>query len=697
MYFCGAFTQAPGHTEDMILSMRASVLGGALRARVTPYGPYRERYFAFFINGVYTGRNYWCPIKGDLEVLLPIPVGTTVASIFVEDAGYHQIWEPEQMYAFGTQSDTREALTSKSALIKWAARYALTDVYGSTDLSSITITGAKRGVNVGQVQDRPTRGRLSFSVTTPSGTYHIIRWYAGERLVAEGARTGNGAVTCSEVNGSGLSVACTLTYTVDIKAGAAIIDLCWPASYQIHYSTSALAYPRTPEATFTDNGDDQFLYLISGLSAGSYNYNVLQVDDEGDVQTAISAPADSPITINGAPAAPTITSVSGNAAALTVNWTVGEAGCTYTVYYSDPDKPINFGHTSLPAPITTALNATSATLAAITGYTAYDFSTTYATAAAAFDSAMSALSTAYNTGETGFLTAVDTCNTALQSAVDTFGTALGLRMVELKDRLEKDRDRLYYAAESLTGESLSTADFQLFLSSAYGAYIASVGMTLRGTAGRYTFPNGATVGGVDPADTTGIGAGPDGSTGINEDGGESLYSIAQPFVRSKRIRLVVRATKAGIQEQTDAEYSVEFDSLGAVIVARPNPATIESYSVTNGLTVNITAGVVEDDAAVVASYVDVYINAAGLGFTASSPTVTGTLPTAIANHHKIAVDYTVAAAGWYDIVLLARSAAGNRSETYTTRTEYISGAVPIGVSSISAKVIRGRGVRAQEA
>lgn len=52
-----------------------------------------------------------------------------------------------------------------------------------------------------------------------------------------------------------------------------------------------------------------------------------------------------------------------------VSWTVGEAGCTYTVYYSKVGEAINYGSFSTPAAITTALNATSQTLSsANTGY-----------------------------------------------------------------------------------------------------------------------------------------------------------------------------------------------------------------------------------------------------------------------------------------------------------------------------------------
>lgn len=52
-----------------------------------------------------------------------------------------------------------------------------------------------------------------------------------------------------------------------------------------------------------------------------------------------------------------------------ISWTVGEAGCTYTVYYSKVGEAINYGSFATPAPITTAVDATSQTLSsANTGY-----------------------------------------------------------------------------------------------------------------------------------------------------------------------------------------------------------------------------------------------------------------------------------------------------------------------------------------
>lgn len=321
-------TTSPGDIRDQILSTRAEVIDGVIFLRFDP-GYYRDKYYAVFVNGVYVGQNVYAPMLGMVEAAYPIGPGTTVGSIYIEDAGE---WSAFDGFVPTPLVEELEASSARRLRMSWSASYSASTVRGDSQLSSITITGAKRGVNVAANPLRKTRGTLTYSIKAV-GADRIVRWYAENKMVAEGSRTGNGAVTCSAVNDSGLSVACTLTYTADLAPGTAEIELRWPKEYQIHYSTSALSYPRTPEDTVEDNGGSEFFYQTPVLDAGSYNYNVVSVDDEGDEQASPSAPADSPKTVNGAPAAPTITSVAvnGTTPSIVANESATGSGTSATV------------------------------------------------------------------------------------------------------------------------------------------------------------------------------------------------------------------------------------------------------------------------------------------------------------------------------------------------------------------------------
>jgi len=525
----GPTTQAPGPTEAQILSTKVDYVGASsIRARAVPHPQYYERYYAPHVNGVYTGINkYLEAFEPYNEVLLLNPGTTGNASFFLEDAG---LWASFPVESFGegytpsAYAEEEDALTAKRLQFTWTAPYTLTSVRGDSQISSITVTGAKRGVNVAKT-NKPTRGKLHYQIIAVGGD-RIVRWWCGTTLVAEGSRTGDGAVSCTELNNSELSVACTLTYTGEVNPGTAFIELRWPAAYQIHYSTSALSFPRTAELTAYDNGSDDFTVLTPVLGAGAYNWNVLTIDDGGTVQTA-SLPVTVAKTIKAPPAAPTITSITGDATALTVNWTVGETGCTFTVYSSPVNYPVNLGNFATPAPITTALNATSQVLAAVTGYPG-------------------------------------------------------------------------------------------------------------------------------------------------------------------KVRVIVRATKAAVQEQTDTEFIVELNAAGAIVPPRPNRASVEEITVTSGLTVTVLAAILDNDKAAAATIVDLYLVALASSITLTSPTASANLDAAVAGVQRKTVSTTAGGAGWYRLAVVGRTAAGARSKSYSEYIIYLDGTAPGAVLNPKAKVIRGK-------
>jgi hypothetical protein len=672
--------------EHIILSVKGAIISNALRVRVKPIDWARGRYFALYVNGIYQG-NRLAPLVGDLEALFPLEVGGDITAIWVEDAGKWPNFNPAVYHPFH-EAVRAEQGTSRRVLMKWKECYRLSTIRGDTQLSSITITGAQRGVNVASIEGMPARGRLSYSIVDVSGT-RIVRWHAGSTLVAEGSRSGDGAVTCAAMNGSGLSVACTVTYTADLTPGIAYCDLIWPASYQIHYSTGALSYPRSPEDTVYDTGAVGYVYLTPLLTGSSYNYNVVPVDDNGNEQSGPSAPSDSPLAVNQPPAAPTITGVTGNAAATTVNWTTGESGCTYDIYYSLPGYPINYGDAATPVPLSEGVDATSTTFAAITNYTDEDYGTALTTCKASVDTQIGNVNTGFAAGEGSFLAAFNTGIAGIRTAIDTFETAVGITMDWFRARLALVEDVVLAAEGDVAGLSYALADWQDAMTSAYSQFLAFCGAMLEQNPGRYLLPNGAVPGGA-PGGGDGTGDGDDGRAGDWPALTYTMEMIARPLTRKRPVRVVVRATKGGVQEANDEIYEIQYTAAGAIDPARPNVPTIQKLWVTDGLKVNAKIVLFEEDADVAATTADLYVVAVGSSIDlTAAPEATGAFGTAVAGAKIATLDYTVGVAGFYRIAAAARSAAGDRCASYHERVEWISDSGPPAVEGLEAWVIRG--------
>lgn len=300
---------AAGAIEDIILDLKWELITGTtLRITFDVKYEYRTHYFAIFINGIYAGgKNFQCDLNGRVSRSFVVDAGTTNASVYIEDAGGYAVCEnPPSGYAEAEEENTANRIQEV-----WQSKYTQTTVKGDTQLSSITITGAARGTNVAEVQGFKQRGRLSYSILSIGGVY-IVRWYADDQLVAEGSRTGNGALTCSAMNDSGLSVACTITYTGELKPGIAIIDCIWPKEWQIHYDDAALVFPRTPEATIPDKEIDDteaYRWLSPVLAAGTWYVAIVAVGDN-DVPESAPTLTDTE-TLNTAPLQPTTLACSG--------------------------------------------------------------------------------------------------------------------------------------------------------------------------------------------------------------------------------------------------------------------------------------------------------------------------------------------------------------------------------------------------
>ncbi len=690
MFVGGIIGQACGHSRDMILSFRTEALFGGVKVSITPWDYYRGRWFAIFVNGIWWG-NYYAGLIGDIVfAVMPAP-GVGVTSIYAEEVGPWSTFPADKLPQWPAQFE--EALTARCLLFRWHGNYKLTPVVGSAQVSITSISGARRGGNVDAVPGISTRGRLSLSVTA-SGSDWIVRFWAGERLVAEGARTGTGALTCAAMNYSGLSVACSLDSTGELKPGIAFVDLRWPKKYQIHYAKTALSFPRQPQDEVFDNGGDSYQYITPELAGGSWNYNVIEVDDDGNLPSGISAPADSPRVLLVAPKSPTITSISGTAAALTVKWRRGESGCVFTLYRSNVNEPVNYGTRSAPAPIVTLLDETSAVLSAITGYAPEDREPYYDALVSAIDSAVAACNTAFDAGETGFAAALGTLGSAIDAVLATYQADVHITTASFRQRIKKPLKNVSDVVKTLSGDGLSTHDWQFYVGPWFGDLLRALSIMLDGSSSRYVFPNGAIPHAASGAAASGAGARPDGGAGANDlNAGISLFDLAQPFIKPGLVRIVLRAIKNAVQDRMDTEYLVEFDADGNIVKPRPAQASFEKIDIISGLTLTALISVREDNAAAEAAYVDLCVVAADAEIDPGAPVASAMLPLSIANYHRKVVSYTAPSSGWYKIAALARTAAGARSQAWTERLVYLDTTGPGSVDGLNSLIVRGQGIR----
>lgn len=684
----GLTTGAPGAIEDQILDFRLDNFLGAARMRSFPMGNYRNKYYGVFVNGIYEGRNRFIGFNGQMNDAFQMQITGSNTGIFIEDMGDWSVLPSDHVPSGGAEN--AEFQMSYRAMLAWKTNYSITSVRGDTQLSSITITGAQRGKNVEAVPFIPTRGKLSYSINNIAGV-RIVRFWNGQKIVCEGFRTGDGALVCYALDGSELQINCTVTYTGDVKAQTAYIEMRWPAAFAVNYSTSALVFPRTADATvYDDPSKMNYYWLTPELAAGTYHWTILEIDDNGLTQTAgIAAPSD--FVIYGAPLPPVVTGVTGNAAALTVAFTNGEAGCTYMLYTSLANQPINFGNYALPAPVgPSALNATSAGFA-VAAYAATDLTAAYATLQAAFDAAVLAQNTQFTAGQIPFNSNFDTMISALHTAINVWADACALSLNAFKENISR-------GAVSIKGfiakfpTTLSASEWKDAMGSMYSGLLASLGAMLENNPARYALPNAAINNGGTGSATIGTGQGTD-STGRRIFLGDTLKSVAQPFIRNAQIRLVVRATKTGIQETNDAQYVLELTNAGAIVGLRPNRARVASITRTNGLTVAAEGTIYNFDSLDDAAYLDLYLVASTVDINSvlGSPQASTALSAAQANLQRASVSYTVAGAGHYKLALVARSAAGVNALLWDEYIFFVSSTAPGAPDDLEATVIRGKG------
>lgn len=633
----GVTGSAPGRAKDHVLGLTAEIIAGnVLLARMKPLPRYRNHYWAPFINGVYLGQNYKCHLNDDITIAATIPFTSSVGSIYFEHAGRWQNFDGfDRLPSAG--AERVEALTALNLMISWTGTYSLTTPVNDTSLSFTSISGAKRGLNCTFSDEQQSRGRLYYSITTDGSNNHTVRFYNGLTIVANGTRNGDGVIVCNPANFSGLTVKGTLTYTTDIDD--AYIELRWPSGYQVHYSTSSLSFPRAPEALVEDTGSNTYMFLSPNLVSGVYNFNVLQVDDAGNVQSSMY-PTTAPLTINTAPPAATnvVASIesSGGIKYIRVDFDAAAAGITHNVYVSDSaNTPIDTYQSQPIASLGTGRriatispdvffdSAIGRNLPVIDS-SQTDYTSAFSTLETAFNSAVSGLNTAFDAGEAGFITAFQTALDALETAIQNYGDTLIIDTSEFENVLSSYAEILLATVSEVTGISILPANWTTAVKPTFGHYIAFLGSLLNGDSSKYHLSDGT------------IYSNADGSTSLPAVG-ISLFEGGKPFIFDSEFRFMVTAVEAGIEEQSNTEILVTLNPDGTIMLPVPNQPSVTDENL-NGLTLNLNIGVSEEDSEVIADSVVAWI--APLGTTldidnlSSSQAVAVNLDSPILNYHS---------------------------------------------------------------
>lgn len=675
---------APGSSRDKVLALHAALVMGSIRADIEPHPNYRARNYALFVNGMWRRNEFIGSDVDSLRIIHPIDPGSDDVSLSLVEVGDHEQFD-ETYYVPGGWIKEEEGGDAARIRIQWTAGYLIDEVNGENSLSSVVLTGVNRFANCEQDERFDgTRAKLWYTIET-IGADHIVRLWANKQIVASGQITGNGLVTFTENNDSGLTGQGLLTYSADIAPDEWFITLRWAAAYNVYYSTSALTYPRTPDLVVYDQGVSQYVALTPILPSGSYNYAVQAVGDDETLQSPVPVPADSPKLIKSPPNPITFVNATGNWAAITVNYTGGDPVCTYTVYSSLVDEPINLGQWPLPVPIIRPVGSSSVILAPVANWAPLDRTAAWTTYYTALDNVVAAMNAAYDAGYAGFDAVLDAQEVLAQNALQALSNATGIPTPEHSEATA--RAFLAEREQASLGSAMILADFKAWMYSTHSGFLVSLSSVVEGTNGRYTFSDGSQPYSLPGSVIT------DGVAGSNMAGGisnrTSVYDLVHPLVTNRIVRVIIRATRVsdGIQEVNDEVFEIELDSLGNVVQPRPNPCYIEDMSADN-LTVTFTLQSRTDDQLVAASTLNMYYVAAPGNISYVTPDGSVAASAEITGIVSGDVVVTFPVAGFYRIGAKCISAAGVQSATVAETTIWVGTEQPAGPTGVQALVIR---------
>jgi hypothetical protein len=640
--------------------------GGTLRQRFIPFGKFKDRNWALFANAKYRGHSG--PEIGERVAILPLDPQSQTASGEVVEIGVLGPQAPENVsweWIAGWVEESEKA-DAKKLRLAWSAIPQIT-INPLASIQSITQIGAERFSNCEEIEEYPHRARVRYTIRG-SGTTRYVSWFSGNNLVASGYRTGNGIVTLTEQNDSGLSGACVLAFVGDEDG---FFDLKWAGSYQIYYNADPITFTTTPNDVVLDYGIDTFTWLSPTIASGILHFGVRAISDENVLELVPNEAPNSPLIINDIPAPPTALYATGNAASLTIHWTQSvTGGVKYRVFASLVDEPVNLTQWPAPIPLGTAIGATSRTLAPIINYTPIDRTTlwnTFTAACITWRNAVNAILVV--AARPTYSASLETARTNLVTAVKALG-----------DGIDRDFNRFIQPInlfhQNLSNKSsacseMIDADWLNAITPFHAQLLDAMSYFYDGTKGNFLMPDG-TIPLPDlasPYDT-------------------SIWDYVVPLVQNRIVRVIVRAISlTGVMETTDNILEVELDGSGNVVLDRPNIPAIESITA-SGRTVTVNTLWQAEDSPAFATTIQMWLVATGIAPNPLIPSATAALVEGLGGTYRASPYVTAGSNGYYDIYVAALAADGGQSSLVGPKTRWVSNTDPYEAVGLTGQIIR---------
>lgn len=280
MGLLGAPLSVPlGGPDEMFATLELADFADGVRVRIKPHAGYGQ-YVRLVIDGVAQGSPMYASESQPLQligmyesnesphVISVVPQGDWASDTI--DPIYQQIafmaGRSERIYASVTTSPEQFSYGDSGQLTGWA------------------LTGLRRFCNLDAVRYRPQWGRLAVTLEDSGGT-RTVTLYRGTVEMASGSRSGDGSITLTASNGSGIAGSVSVTYTGDITSGGYFVAR-FPKQLKAHHKSSSFGggdFPRTADGTIYDDGTSNIFYYRSAKqgSAATYYVVVHQVDDAG--------------------------------------------------------------------------------------------------------------------------------------------------------------------------------------------------------------------------------------------------------------------------------------------------------------------------------------------------------------------------------------------------------------------------------
>lgn len=308
-------------------------------------------YFCVMCDGVVIGHRL-CPDNRDTVFIGPYNaehldhhISSIPFGVNTQPAGY-----------FTDQHTQYQATHAERILTKTTVAPELYLVDYGTTFSGVSITGARRLVNIERTNESPLMGRWILSVTAASGTMTVTLTANGVVVASGSAATGIAVnLPLAEVNGSGVSGTVNVDYTADATA---TVYARWPAKVNQYYDPGTVNTSGAEKGFAPDDGYSNTLsHRSARLTPGAYQVATRLVDEGGNKGAASTPIA---VTVPGPPEPPGQPAyVSGGSTGTVIGWSPSStAGATYNIYDSGAVNPAmdTLGWLDLDAPTASTAN-----------------------------------------------------------------------------------------------------------------------------------------------------------------------------------------------------------------------------------------------------------------------------------------------------------------------------------------------------